>query len=192
MQNSQNNIFQIIAGKYRGRKFGFADTKELRPTPNKVRETLFNWLQFELTNKRCLDLFAGSGALGFEAISRGAKSVLSVEKNLDVYQSLEKNQRLLNLQQLQLVHFDALEFLTEKNQQYFDFVFIDPPFNQNFIPKTLNALVKENFVTSGSKIYIESEYKILLAEISSLFLTKINILKQKQSGQVHYCLVEIL
>lgn len=186
------NTLQIIAGKYRGRKLHFTDAIGLRPTPNKVRETLFNWLQFELPNKNCLDLFAGSGALSFEAISRGAKSVLSLEKNLSAFQSLEKNQQLLNLKQLELRHQDALIFLSSPSQRCFDYVFIDPPFKQNLIPKILKTLIQGNFVASGSKIYIESEFKILANVIAEYCPQKINISHQKQAGQVHYCLITLL
>ncbi len=87
---ANTNTFQIISGEHRGRKLSFPDADGLRPTPSKVRETLFNWIQFESFNKTYLDLFAGSGALSFEAVSRGAKQVTGVEKNLSVFQSLEK------------------------------------------------------------------------------------------------------
>ena len=90
-----NNTFQIISGEYRGRKFSFPDVTGLRPTPGKVRETLFNWIQFESFDKTYLDLFAGSGALSFEALSRGAKQVVSVEKDFNAFQSLEKNRKNL-------------------------------------------------------------------------------------------------
>lgn len=188
----KNNTFQIIGGEYRGRKLSFPDAKGLRPTANKVRETLFNWIQFESTNKTYLDLFAGSGALSFEALSRGAQQIIGIEKSLNTYRTLEKNRQCLNAENIQFFHQDAFKFVAQNNKQNFDFVLLDPPFYQNILPKILKLLSTHNFVASGSKIYIESEYKILSAEISNLFSKKINIIKQKQSGQVHYCLVEIL
>ena len=187
-----NNTFQIISGEYRGRKFSFPDVTGLRPTPGKVRETLFNWIQFESFDKTYLDLFAGSGALSFEALSRGAKQVVSVEKDFNAFQSLEKNRKNLKSDKIRFFNQDALKFLAKKNNQSFDFVFLDPPFNKNILPKALRSLSEGNFVTSGSKIYIESEYEIIEKEISTFFLKKIRINKQKQSGQVNYCLIEIL
>lgn len=187
----KNNTLQIIAGKYRGRKLPFSDVFGLRPTPNKVRETLFNWLQFELPNKTCLDLFAGSGALSFEAISRGAKSVVCVEKNPIAFQNLTKNKQHLNLKKLEIIQQDALIFLSNPSPYCFDFVFIDPPFKQNLIKKTLKTLMQTNFVTSGSKIYIESEFEILTNAIAKYFPYTINISHKKQAGQVHYCLITL-
>jgi len=99
---SNTNTFQIIAGDHRGRKFSFPDAQGLRPTQGKVRETLFNWIQFEAHNKTYLDLFSGSGALSFEALSRGAKQVVSVEKDLKAFQSLEKNRKLLKSDKIHL------------------------------------------------------------------------------------------
>ena len=187
-----NNTFQIISGEYRGRKFSFPDVTGLRPTPGRVRETLFNWIQFESFDKTYLDLFAGSGALSFEALSRGAKQVVSVEKDFNAFQSLEKNRKNLKSDKIRFFNQDALKFLAKKSNQSFDFVFLDPPFNKNILPKALRSLSEGNFVTSGSKIYIESEYEIIEKEISTFFLKKIRISKQKQSGQVNYCLIEIL
>ena len=158
----------------------------------KVRETLFNWIQFESFDKTYLDLFAGSGALSFEALSRGAKQVVSVEKDFNAFQSLEKNRKNLKSDKIRFFNQDALKFLAKKNNQSFDFVFLDPPFNKNILPKALRSLSEGNFVTSGSKIYIESEYEIIEKEISTFFPKKIRISKQKQSGQVNYCLIEIL
>jgi len=101
--SKSTNQFQIIGGEHRGRKFNFPDAPGLRPTPNKVRETLFNWIQFELSNKVFLDLFAGSGALSFEAISRGAGQVISLEKDSNAFQNLEKNRKNLKSDNLQVI-----------------------------------------------------------------------------------------
>jgi 16S rRNA (guanine966-N2)-methyltransferase len=189
---SNTNTFQIIAGEHRGRKFSFPDAQGLRPTPGKVRETLFNWIQFETHNKTYLDLFSGSGALSLEALSRGAKQVVSVEKDLKAFQSLEKNRKLLKSDKIHLFNQDALKFLDQKSDQTFDFIFLDPPFHQNILPKALKALSKGNFVAPNSKIYIESEVEMLESEVAEFFSQKIKISKQKHSGQVHYCLIEIL
>ena len=189
---ANSNTFQIIGGEYRGRKFGFPDTDSLRPTPSKVRETLFNWIQFESFDKTYLDLFAGSGALSFEALSRGAEQVTSIERNLGAFQSLEKNQKLLKSDKISVFNQDALIFLNQKNKKTFDFVLVDPPFNKNLVSKVLKTLKNSDFVTTKSKIYIESEFEITQSYLKENFSEQIEIIKQKQSGAVNYCLLEIL
>jgi len=189
---ANSNSFQIIGGEYRGRKFSFPDAEGLRPTPSKVRETLFNWIQFESFNKTYLDLFAGSGALSFEALSRGAKQVTSVEKDLNAFKSLEKNRKLLKSEKILFFNRDALDFLKQKSTETFDFVLLDPPFNKNLISKALKALKNCDFVTSESKIYIESEFEITQDFLKEEISEKIEIIKQKQSGAVNYCLLKIL
>ncbi len=189
---SNTNSFQIISGEYRGRKLNFPDANGLRPTSGKARETLFNWIQFEVFDKTYLDLFAGSGALSFEALSRGAKKVISIEKNYKAWENLEKNRKLLKSDKIQCINQDALYFLSKINTQNFDFVFLDPPFHKNILPKALKLLSKGNFIASGSKIYIESEIEMNKKELSTFFSEKIEIIKQKQSGQVNYCLLEVL
>ncbi|BBB24303.1 16S rRNA (guanine966-N2)-methyltransferase [Isorropodon fossajaponicum endosymbiont JTNG4] len=187
-----NNSFQVVSGKFRGRKFNFPDVPSLRPTSGKIRETLFNWIQFESHNKTYLDLFTGSGSLSFEALSRGAEQVVSIEKDVNAYQSLKKNKMLLKTNKMSIFNQDALNFLSEKSTQIFDFIFLDPPFNKNYLPKTLKALSKGNFMTSNTKIYIESEFKILKNETTEWLSTNIQINKQKHTGQVHYCLITLL
>jgi 16S rRNA (guanine966-N2)-methyltransferase len=189
---ANSNTFQIIGGEYRGRKFSFPDADGLRPTPGKVRETLFNWIQFESFDKTYLDLFAGSGALSFEALSRGAKQVTSIEINLSAFQSLEKNRKLLKSVKISFFNQDSLVFLNQRNTKIFDFVLLDPPFNKNLVSKALKALKNGDFVTTHSKIYIESEFKITQNFLKENFSEKIEIIKQKQSGAVNYCLLEIL
>ncbi len=189
---ANSNTFQIIGGEYRGRKFSFPDADGLRPTSGKVRETLFNWIQFEIVNKNYLDLFAGSGALSFEALSRGAKQVVGVENNTNTFQNLEKNRKLLNSDKIKFLNQDALVFLSTKSTQSYDFVLLDPPFNKNALPKALKSLSKGEFVAPGGKIYIESEFKITDIFLKENFSEKIKINKQKQSGAVNYCLLEVL
>jgi 16S rRNA (guanine966-N2)-methyltransferase len=189
---ANSNTFHIIGGEYRGRKFSFPDADGLRPTPGKVRETLFNWIQFESFDKTYLDLFAGSGALSFEALSRGAKQVTSIERNLNTFQSLEKNRKLLKSAKISFFNQDSLVFLNQRNTEIFDFVLLDPPFNKNLVSKALKALKNGDFVTTHSKIYIESEFEITQSFLKENFSEKIEIIKQKQSGAVNYCLLEIL
>lgn len=189
---SNSNSFQIIAGEYRGRKLNFPNVNSLRPTPGKVRETLFNWIQFNFFGKTYLDLFSGSGALSFEALSRGAKQVIAIEKNSSAWKNLEKNSKLLKSNKIRCFNQDALEFLAQKNEQHFDFVFLDPPFHQNILPKALKLLSEGNFINTSSKIYIESEFEVTQNFLETNFSKKIKISKQKQSGQVNYCLLEVL
>jgi len=190
--SKSTNQFQIIGGEHRGRKFSFPDAPGLRPTPNKVRETLFNWIQFELSNKVFLDLFAGSGALSFEAISRGAGQVISLEKDSNAFQNLEKNRKNLKSDNHRVIHGDALDFLSKKPSQTFDFVLLDPPFHQKILEKTLNRLSAGGFLTLGCKLYIESEFAITDVFLNQEISQKIKINQQKHSGQVHYCLIEVL
>ena len=124
------NRVRIIGGEWRSRFITFTDQKDLRPTPDRVRETLFNWLGQDLTGQRCLDLYAGSGALGFEAASRGAKQVVLVERERSVRATLEANRGALKALQVEVVQADALEFLRSDSRVY-DVVFLDPPFADN-------------------------------------------------------------
>ena len=121
------NRVRIIGGAWRSRYINFPDGRDLRPTPDRVRETLFNWLGQDLSGLRCLDLYAGSGALGFEAASRGAARVVLVERERTVCAALTLSRAALNAQQVEVVRADALEFLRTDHGVY-DVVFLDPPF----------------------------------------------------------------
>jgi len=126
--NVNRNRVRIVGGAWRSRLIPFPPTKGLRPTPDRVRETLFNWLGQDLTGKTCLDLFAGSGALGFEAASRGARRVAMVERDASVFQALAANRDRLGALAVELTKSDALEFLRADTGLY-DVVFLDPPFD---------------------------------------------------------------
>ncbi|MDA9103004.1 16S rRNA (guanine(966)-N(2))-methyltransferase RsmD [Candidatus Thioglobus sp.] len=181
----------MIAGNLKGRKFNFPDAEGLRPTPGKTRETLFNWLQFNIADKTIIDPFAGSGALSLEAISRGAKKVCLIEKNSIVFKSLESNFKLLDNFQYQLNNSDSIIFLDKQNNNPFDLVFLDPPFNQNLIPITLELLSQKNYLYNESQIYIESEYEITPTLLENHLEYDCRIRKQKKSGNVHYCLISL-
>ncbi|MDR2220745.1 MAG: 16S rRNA (guanine(966)-N(2))-methyltransferase RsmD [Methylobacillus sp.] len=148
------NKVRISAGEWRGRILRFPDAEGLRPTPERVRQTLFNWLGQELHGRHCLDLFAGSGALGFEAASRHAASVVLVEENRSVSRALSDNMAMLNARQMQLYSMNALQFLTQNTQRY-DIVFLDPPFGQGWLPKLL-PLLPEHLAEDGV-VYAEGE-----------------------------------
>ncbi|MDO4694926.1 MAG: 16S rRNA (guanine(966)-N(2))-methyltransferase RsmD [Eikenella sp.] len=149
----QNQV-RIIGGTHRGRKLSFADAEGLRPTPDSVRERLFNWLGQDLSGLNVLDLFAGSGALGFEAASRHARQAVLVEKNRAAAAHLAKQAEVLSLQdKVQSVHAEALSFLSH-NRIRFDVVFLDPPFAWQAWPALLAALPVS--LADGARIYLEA------------------------------------
>ena len=133
------NKVRIIGGEWRSRVVVFPPHEDLRPTPDRVRETLFNWLGQDLTGKACLDLFAGSGALGFEAASRGARRVVMIERNPDAFKSLQANAAALQARAVELRRADALEFVRADDGVY-DVVFLDPPFRADYLDAVLPVL----------------------------------------------------
>ncbi|MDD4915545.1 MAG: 16S rRNA (guanine(966)-N(2))-methyltransferase RsmD [Methylococcales bacterium] len=151
-----SNRLRIIGGEWRSRQIVFADAPGLRPTPARVRETLFNWLRFDVANSRCLDLFAGSGALGFEAASRGAKRVVQVENNPKVSQKLRENIALLAAGQMTVATQDASQYL-QGVAECFDLVFMDPPFAQSLVQPSCHLLEQNGWLADNAKIYIEAE-----------------------------------
>jgi 16S rRNA (guanine966-N2)-methyltransferase len=151
------NTVRINAGEWRSRLLKFPDVEGLRPTPDRVRQTLFNWLGQDLTGHACLDLFAGTGVMGFEALSRGASTVTLVEKSPAAFQALLENKRLLNAPQAEVLQQDALHFLSN-NQQRFSLIFLDPPYNLQWLPKLL-PLLKAHLKEDGV-IYVEAEYAL--------------------------------
>ncbi|OYY02607.1 MAG: 16S rRNA (guanine(966)-N(2))-methyltransferase RsmD, partial [Mehylophilales bacterium 35-46-6] len=136
MPKQKLNTVRINAGEWRSRLIKFPDAQGLRPTPERVRQTVFNWLGQDLTGKHCLDLFAGSGVMGFEALSRNAKSVVLVEKTTAVYRAILENKAVLKADLAQFFNLVALIFLN-KNQQLLDVVFLDPPYQQGLLAKVL-------------------------------------------------------
>jgi len=133
------NEVRIIGGAWRSRLIAFPSRPELRPTPDRVRETLFNWLGQDLTARRCLDLFAGSGALGFEAASRGAQRVVMVERDAAVFRALQASRDRLEAGAVELVREDALDFL-RRDPGLYDVVFLDPPFAGGYWPRVAPLL----------------------------------------------------
>ncbi|HET7671420.1 MAG TPA: 16S rRNA (guanine(966)-N(2))-methyltransferase RsmD [Burkholderiales bacterium] len=170
---------RIIAGAHRGRRIKVASRPGLRPTPDRVRETLFNWLGQWLDGLDCLDLFAGSGALGFEAASRGARRVVMVESDRAAYSELVKTKETLGAANVEPVLLDALEFLGRSGR--FDVVFLDPPFRQNALPAVFGKL--EPRLASGARVYVESAEPVVL---DSPWTER----KRQRAGQVSYQLFE--
>ncbi len=147
------NQVRIIGGEWRSRLIGFSPRPDLRPTPDRVRETLFNWLGQDLAGKCCLDLFAGSGALGFEAASRGARRVVMVERDPVAWRALEANVARLAARAVELKRADALEFLRADDGCY-DVVFVDPPFRAGYLAQVLPALAAR--VAPGALVHVEA------------------------------------
>jgi 16S rRNA (guanine966-N2)-methyltransferase len=147
------NRVRIIGGAWRSRYIHFFPHADVRPTPDRVRETLFNWLGQDLNGLACLDLYAGSGALGFESASRGAQRVVMVERHPAVYKALERARAALNASWVELKRADALEFLRVHGGRY-DIVFLDPPFRHADWPPMLTALAPR--LNSGALVYVES------------------------------------
>ncbi len=179
---------RIIAGKWRGRKLPVLEAPGLRPTGDRVRETLFNWLQGSLAGRRCLDLFAGSGALGIEAASRGASDVVLVESNPSVATSLSEQLDVLQAgTAITLVQNAASDFLAA-NQQPFDIIFIDPPFAQQWHATILTTLANKHINPAGL-IYVEAPTELVIAPLIPELL---QIRKQRVFGEVTaYLLVTV-
>ena len=172
---------RIITGQWRGRKLDVVDLPGLRPTPDRVRETLFNWLQMEIPAAICLDLFAGTGALGFEALSRDAAEVVLVESNRTLYEQLQSQALLLGSNRHVIQHTDALRWLQQTTKQ-FDIIFLDPPFKQGFIENCCQHILERNLLKSNGKIYIEAEKGLELP-------TAWRVIQHKQAGQVQSALL---
>ncbi len=149
---------RIIAGQWRGRRLNFPDVEGLRPSGDRVRETLFNWLQEDIPDAHCLDLFAGSGALGFEAASRQAAKVVMVEQDTKAVYALRQHRDKLAASTVDIIHQDALNWLKKTNSvdNTFDVVFLDPPFVSNLLAEALRALEEGQWLAPDALIYCES------------------------------------
>ncbi|HSI43933.1 MAG TPA: 16S rRNA (guanine(966)-N(2))-methyltransferase RsmD [Methylotenera sp.] len=178
------NIIRINAGEWRSRIIKFPNADGLRPTPERVRQTLFNWLGQDLTGQMCLDLFAGTGVMGFEALSRGAKAVTLVEKSITAYKALVSNQQALKAEQATIINQDALQFLAG-NKQKFTLIFLDPPYNQQWLNKVLPLLTSH--LQPEGLIYVEAEYAI---DTAPEFSSDWQVLKQGKAGNVFYHLLK--
>ena len=179
-RRAEGGKLRIIGGKYRSRLLRVAARPGLRPTPDRVRETLFNWLGQELSGLACLDLFAGSGALGFEAASRGAARVVMVEGDRVALAELHRSRAALGAEQVLVVGGDADAYLTREKER-FDVVFLDPPFRQNAVPATLESLLPH--LAEGARVYVESAAP---AEPAAPWVE----LRRARAGQVSYQLLQ--
>jgi len=175
------NELRIVGGHWRGRKLRFPSSEGLRPTPDRVRETLFNWLQQDLTGLSCLDLYSGSGALGFEAASRGAASVVAVERNREVCAELRRNCELLDARQVRVVQRDVMSFLRDPAHPY-DVVFADPPFHQDLVIPCCCQLEEGGWLRANAFIYIEAEKELKLEGLPESWVAY----RSRQAGVVGY------
>lgn len=173
------NRVRIIGGQWRSRIIIFPDDcSDLRPTPDRVRETVFNWLGQDLTGKLCLDLFAGSGVMGLEAASRGASHVVMVERDVKIAKALQDNVRKLGAANLELVVTEALHFL-ETNQEHFDVIFLDPPYRLGMLPGLLSLLPRH--LTREGQVYLESE-----ESLQFVLESEWKIRRSGRAGKVNY------
>lgn len=177
---------RIISGKHRGRKLPVLMAEGLRPTTDRVKETVFNWLMPYMHESICLDCFAGSGGLGFEALSRGAKDVTLIELNKAAAQQLEQNKTLLKANNITIENTNTLTYL-EKCTQKFSIAFIDPPFRKGLIEQTIN-LLNNNRLEPNALIYIEMESEEEIKAIPNNW----QLLKEKKAGQVAYRLYQTI
>ncbi len=188
MAQRGGNQLRIIGGTWRGRRLRFAAVPGLRPTGDRNRETLFNWLQAEIRGSRCLDLFAGSGALGFEAASRGAAQVLLVERAGAAARQLLENVRALQAEQhISVRRADALALLQQSPETGpFDLVFLDPPFDSDLLPRACALLEGNGWLADGALIYLEFRQGPQPPTLPDNW----SVYRERVSGQVHYRLMQ--
>ena len=174
---------RIIGGEWRGRRLTVADQPGLRPTPDRIRETLFNWLAAVVPGARCLDLFAGTGALGFEALSRGARCAVMVEQNKQLAQQLEQTKSVLAAARAEIIHGEAINWLANRHGP-FDVVFLDPPFHQDYLKKACTLLINKGHLAPAAYVYTETGQDV------PSHAPGLKALKQARAGQVEYTLYQ--
>ena len=184
-KNAPPGRLRIVAGNWRSRVLEIVDVPGLRPTSERIRETLFNWLAPRIRGARCLDLFAGTGALGFEALSRGAAEVTFVEKSRRAVRMLEQNAAALDATGATIRRDDALEFLRTAGPPDYDVVFLDPPFAENRLEEICAQIAAAGILADGAVVYLEQSRDQASPSLPSGWET----LKDKTAGQVRYSLV---
>ena len=178
---------RIIAGSYKGTKLSFKPNKNLRPTESKTKETLFNWLLNDLHKKKCLDMFAGTGALGLEALSRGADEVVFFEKQKALCGAIEVVVKKLGINnKCRVINANSTAFDFTTLNTKFDLIFLDPPFQESLIQKSLNIISENELLTDKGLVYIECERDLDLGSLK----TNLTQLKLSKGGETKYCLYE--
>ncbi len=183
---SQTGRLRIVAGNWRSRLLDVADVPGLRPTSQRIRETLFNWLEMRLPGARCLDLFAGTGALGLEALSRGAREVVFIERAAPAVATLEANVNSLEAVGATILQMDAEVYLSRAHEAGFDIVFLDPPFGDDRLRELCRLLDQRHVLAPDALVYLEQDKSKPEAELPKGWRT----LKNKTAGNVRYRLVQ--
>ena len=183
-QSARASSIRIIGGEWRSRKLTVPDAQGLRPTPDRVRETLFNWLAPTIQGARVLDAFTGSGALFLEALSRGASTGVAIDANTNAVNNLRRNLALLQGDDAEVLRADSLHYLSNKAEQGFDIVLLDPPFHQDLLLSACQLLEDNNWLNKGAWIYTESEQAPSSLGVPSSW----RLHREKHTGQVHYAL----
>lgn len=183
--NHTPNQIRIIAGKWRGRKLSVPEIKGLRPTPDRVRETLFNWLAPVIVDARCLDPFAGSGALGFEALSRGAAHVIMIDQSAQLVKLLTDELAQFGADNAE-VYCASVPAGFKKITEPFDIVFLDPPYDSDLLLATCRYLHEQHFLAKNAYIYLEARQVIKDNDLPSGW----RLLKSQRAGQVYYHLAQ--
>ncbi|GAB4222113.1 MAG: 16S rRNA (guanine(966)-N(2))-methyltransferase RsmD [Francisella sp.] len=183
----KTNSIRVIAGKYKNRKLKFPNITGLRPTSDQLKETIFNWLNPFVYNSICIDAFAGSGSLGIESLSRGAKKSIFYEVNFKALVQIKENLKNLAITNFEIYKKDSIKALSTLSKLDIShsrlIIFLDPPFNKNIIPKALNSIRKNQNIPNETLIYIETENN---AEYS---LDGFSVLKEKHTANISAKLV---
>jgi 16S rRNA (guanine966-N2)-methyltransferase len=174
-------FIRIVGGAFRGRKLKVVEQADVRPTPDRVRETLFNWLQPVIVGAHCLDLFSGSGALGFEALSRGAASVVMVDQSAVVVDLLRQELGVLGAKNAE-IYKATVPHQLKKPVQPFDIIFIDPPFQLDLLPGCCAYLEEQGFLADNARVYLEAKDEVTADKLPPNW----EILKSKKAGLVAY------
>ena len=183
-KKSSAGQLRIVAGIWRSRLLQIADVPGLRPTPERIRETLFNWLAPSIHGAKCLDLCAGTGALGLEALSRGAGEVVFVERSAVAFETLKSNIALLGGPNAEVLNVDARRYLNGPSTRAFDIVFLDPPFAADLYDELCRLLVEQRWLADDARIYIEMDKDQPELSLPPGW----QVLKNKTAGKVRYML----
>ncbi|RBW43666.1 16S rRNA (guanine(966)-N(2))-methyltransferase RsmD [Psychromonas sp. B3M02] len=179
---NSDGFIRLISGQWRGKKLPVKDKQGLRPTTDRTKETLFNWLMHDIRDANCLDCFSGSGSLGFEALSRYCQSCTFLELDKQVATQLKNNIGTLKAENAQVIQGDSLRYLTQTAEQQYDVVFVDPPFNLGLAQPCIDQLEAQGYLTDNSLIYVEVENTLTNLNFPHNWV----LLKEKNAGQVRY------
>jgi len=179
---NSDGFIRLISGQWRGKKIPVKDKQGLRPTTDRTKETLFNWLMHDIREANCLDCFSGSGSLGFEALSRYCQFCTFLELDKQVAAQLQNNISTLKAENAEVIQGDSLRYLSQAANRQYDVVFIDPPFNLGLAQPCIEQLEEQGYLTENSLIYVEVESTLTNLQ----FPTTWSLLKEKNAGQVRY------